>query len=215
MENLKSRLICIIGVDGVGKTAHVRKLLETLDDKKIPNKYVWFRFYHFSSLLLLIYCRLVHLTVYEIKNGQKIGRHEFYKSKIISFLYPYLLFIDMYPLYIIKIYLPLRLGYTMICDRFVYDTLVDLMIDLKNFEIYQKFSGKLFLRLNKRVNKMILLDLDESIIRERRKDLMVDQSLEERRKVYKQLAKVFNIKMIDNSKNFNEVNDSIIKYMGI
>lgn len=165
-------LICIIGVDGVGKTTHVEKVFSELKKEGVSCKYAWFRFCHFLSLFLLAYCRVVGLTIYEIKNRQKIGRHEFYRSKIISFLYPWVLFIDILPLYFMKIFVPLRFGYTIICDRFIYDTLADLMIDLNDFEIHKKIVGKLYLRLIPKNTKVVLLDLDESIIRERRKDLV-------------------------------------------
>ena len=98
MKKNNPKLICIIGVDGVGKTTHAQKLVGRLESDGVRCKYTWFRFYHFLSLLLLAYCRLVALTVYEAKNGQRIGRHDFYKSKIISTLYPWLLFIDMLPI---------------------------------------------------------------------------------------------------------------------
>ena len=83
MGKEKPAFICIIGVDGVGKTAHVQKLLKNLKNNGVRCKYTWFRFYNFLSLLLLAYCRLVALTVYETRNGQRIWRHDFYKSKII------------------------------------------------------------------------------------------------------------------------------------
>lgn len=177
-------------------------------------RYTWFRFFHFLSLPLLAYCRLVGLTIYETKNEQRIGRHEFYRSKIISFLYPWVLFIDMLPMYFVKIFLPLCFGYTIICDRFIYDTLADLMIDLNDSEIHKKIVGKLYLKLIPKNTKAVLLDLDESVIRERRKDLAGDQSLGMRRKVYQQIAKEFNISAIKNDATIEKVHEKIIKCLG-
>ncbi len=213
MRNEKSELICIIGVDGVGKTAHAQKLLKNLKDCGVRSKYTWFRFYHFSSLLLLAYCRMVALTVFEIKDGQKVGRHEFYRSKIISTLYPLLLFIDMLPMYFIKISLPRRLGYTIVCDRYIYDTLVDLMIDLREFEIHKKFFGELFMGLLPKNTIVIHLDLDEKIIRERREDLKVDQSLELRRKLYSKLSQDLDIPTIENDRSIDEVHIEIAEIL--
>lgn len=210
----KPMLICIIGVDGVGKTTHVQKLLDRIKKNRVVCRYAWFRFFHFISLPLLGYCRLANLTIYEMKDGYRIGRHEFYKSKIISFLYPWILFIDMLPIYFIKIYLPLRFGYTVVCDRFVYDTLVDIMIDLRNFKIHKKIIGKLFISMTPSCTRTVLLDLDESIIRERRTDLMNEPSLKMRRRAYNIIAKEFNFPIIKNAATIGEVHEQIVKYVG-
>ena len=209
----KSELICIIGVDGTGKTTHAQKLLNEMKNEGVPCKYTWFRFNHFFSLILLAYCRLAGLTVYERTNGQDIGRHEFYRSKIISFLYPWMLFIDILPMYFIKISIPLHIGYTIVCDRYIYDTLADLMIDLNDLNIHRKIIGKFFLRLFPIDTKAIILDLDEETIRERRIDLMGDRSLERRRKVYKQIAKDFDIPIIENTGSIKEVHKNIVSLL--
>jgi thymidylate kinase len=209
----KPAFICIIGVDGVGKTAHVDKLREKLKNEGVKCKSTWFRFYNFLSVFLLVYCRIVGLTVYETKNGHRIGRHDFYKSRIISALYPYILFIDMLPMYFTKIYLPRRFGYTIICDRFVYDTLVDLMVDLRDYEIHKKDFATLYLGLAPKNVIVIHLDLDEEIIRERREDLKADSTLGQRRKLYTKLCQDLDITTIENKKPIDEVQIEIIKYI--
>lgn len=211
MKEIKPVLICIIGVDGVGKTTHAQKLTNRLKNEGVRCRYTWFRFYHFLSLLLLAYCRLVGLTVYKTKNGQKIGYHEFYRSKMVSFLYPWVRFIDILPLYFAKIFLPLCLKYTIICDRFIYDTLADLMIDLNDFHIYSKIIGKLYTRLIPKNTKAIVLDLDESIIRERRGDLVGDKSLELRRRAYHRIAEVFELSIVENKSEIEVAQEAIVR----
>jgi thymidylate kinase len=215
MEKVNPSLICIIGVDGTGKTTHANMLVNFFKKNGIPCRYVWFRFFHFLSLPLLAYCRLFGLTIYEANNGEKIGRHEFYKSKTISILYPYVLFIDMLPAYLFKIILPLNLGSVIICDRFIFDTLVDLMINLNNFSINKTIIGRLYLMLVPKNTKVVLLDLNESIIRKRRTDLARDQSLEARRIAYHQLAKDLNVPTIVNDGMIDDVNNRIFRLLGM
>jgi thymidylate kinase len=213
MVKKKPAFICIIGVDGVGKTAHADRLRDKLKDDGIKCKSTWFRFYHFLSIFLLVYCKLVGLTVYETKNGQRIGRHDFYKSRFISALYPLILFIDLLPMYIAKIYLPRRFGYTIICDRFVYDTLVDLMVDLKDSEIHKKDLAKQYLSLAPKNTIVIHLDLDENIIRKRREDLKADSTLALRRRLYSKMCQDLDIITIENKKPIDEVQNEIAKYI--
>jgi thymidylate kinase len=213
MAKKKPAFICIIGVDGVGKTAHADMLRDKLIDEGIKCKSTWFRFYHFLSIFLLIYCKIVGLTVYETKNGQRIGRHDFYKSRVISALYPFILFIDLIPMYIGKIFLPRRLGYTIICDRFVYDTLVDLMVDLNDSKVHKKDFATLYLRLAPKNAIVIHLDLDENLIRKRREDLKADSTLKLRRKLYFKMCKDLGIKTIENKKPIDEVQNEIANYI--
>jgi thymidylate kinase len=117
----------------------------------------------------------------------------------------------MIPMYFAKIYLPKRFGYTIVCDRFVYDTLVDLMVDLKDFEIHKKNLGALFLGLAPKNAIVIHLDLDEKIISERREDLKADSTLGFRRKLYSKLCQDFDIPTVENKKPVDEVQTEIAK----
>lgn len=215
IKKIEKRFICIIGTDGTGKTTHVKILLNRLKINGRNYRYMWFRFNHLLSVFLLIYCRLVNLTIYEKIDGEKIGYHEFYRSKTISFLYPWFLFLDTIPAYVSKILIPSIFGYNIICDRFIYDTIVDLMIDLNNFNIHKEMIGKLFISLVPKNSYIILLDLEESIIRERRKDLINDKSLTMRRIAYTKIAKEFNIPIIENGPSIQEVSKQINKILEI
>jgi thymidylate kinase len=207
-------MICIIGVDGSGKSTHAKIILDKLQKKGFPAKYVWFRYNHIFSVIPLIYCRITGLTVYEKKDGVLYGRHEFYRSCLMSLIYPRTLFIDMLFTYLIKIVIPLKSGKVLVSDRCVYDTLVDLMIDLNNLDFHKTLTGKLFCRLLPRENtKVIFLDADESLIVKRRTDLKYDTTLEKRRAGYQNLARQFDILTITNEGDIHEVNEKICKFL--
>lgn len=209
----RRNLILIMGTDGAGKSTHAQKICKHFAAKGIKCKYVWLRVYHLVSLPLLAYCRLAGLTIYEIKDGQTIGHHEFYRSKFVSTLYPFLLFIDMNIAYLTKIAIPSLLGYSIVCDRFIYDALIDLMIDLNDFDLLKKKKGRIFLRLIPNYAKSLLIDLDEQIIRERRRDLLNDDLMEIKRRQYIKIADEFDIDIFNNYNNIEIVSDSIIKYL--
>lgn len=210
---MKNRLICIIGPDGVGKTNQVTMLIDRLREKGINCEYKWLRFYHFFSSPLLAFARLMGLSeVKTLENGGKIGYHYFYKSRVISSLYLIFLFIDTLVLIIIKIYIPIKLfKKTIVCDRFVYDTIVDLMVSTRNYEIYKSKIGELFLGLIPKDSKIIMLVMDEEILKKRREDVMYDKTLNLRIKLYKKLAGEFGIPMIDASLPMEEVKKSLMR----
>jgi thymidylate kinase len=209
MRNRNPPFICIIGVDGVGKTTHVRKIIDRLQSSGMPCKYTWFRFQNYISLAILAYCKVTGLTVSETQCDKRVSLHQFYRSRSVSWLYPLVLFVDMLPAYFIKIRLPMLLGYAVVCDRCAYDTLVDLMIDLGNPEIHKEYVGRLFRRLIPKDARVALLDLDEEIIRSRRKELRDDHTLEMRRRLYHKLSQEFQIPVIDNDAEMSKVGDVI------
>lgn len=106
-------------------------------------------------------------------------------------------------------------GISIVCDRFVYDTLIDIAIATKDHEIYKKTIGKLFLKLIPRNSKFIMLTIDKSIIFSRRKELMDDLTFDERHELYMSFADAFGICVVDNRSLVEYVNKSIISIVGV
>lgn len=152
-------------------------------------------------------------SLYKLKNREIIGYRELYNSNIVSFLYPWVLFIDILPPYFLRIILPMHLGYSVISDRFIYDTLIDIMIDTHDYNIHRKYIGKLFLSLVPKDARIVLLDLDESLIKERREELAHDTSLRKRRELYHKIAEEFKIPIINNDMEIDKVQEELYKIL--
>jgi thymidylate kinase len=210
-----AKLICIIGPDGVGKTTQIKKIIEYYDSKGVTYEYRWLRFKHFFSLPLLAYGRFMGYTVVrKLPDGSKTGEHHFFHSKILSIFYPYFLFIDLILFFTVKLYLPTMVfRKNIVCDRIVYDTIVDLMIALKNENLYKESLGRLFIRLLPSNNTTILLLADVKTIQTRRFDLKYDDLLDLKFKYYESVAKYFNIKIIDAGQDLEKVQNDIRKYL--
>jgi thymidylate kinase len=196
----KPMLICITGIDGVGKTTHVDLILEYLRSKGIKCEYRWLRFHHFVSLPLLAYCRLAGYTrTSTLGAAQKCSYHEFYRSKSVSLLYPWLLLIDTALFTAVKVYLPMRLGTSIVCDRFVYDTLVDLAVATGDDRIDEKTVGRLFLKLIPGNSRFVMLTADKHAIYERRAELRDDLLFDRRSSLFGRFSRVFDIRTVDNT----------------
>lgn len=208
------RLICIIGPDGTGKTTQAKMLIEKLREMGYEYEYRWMRFHHFISLPVLALARLMGLTeIQTLPDGRKIGYHHFYRSRLISKLYPITLYLDTVLAMIFKIYIPLKLQKKrIVCDRFIYDTLVDLAMDLDNPSFITSKIAKMFLRLVPKESKVVLLIAPYEKIKWRREDLRFDNHLKKKIETYTELKKRFiQIVTIDASSTIEAVHDQIIK----
>jgi thymidylate kinase len=210
--NKKPMFICLIGIDGVGKTTHVNLILQYLRNNGIRCEYLWGRHYHFISLPLFAFSRLTGYTYTPSIDGKRICTHnEFYRSNLISLIYPWLLLIDAAIFTITKIKIPMYLGKTIVCDRFVYDTLIDIAISIKDYEIYNKFICELFLTLIPKNAKFIMINLEKSNIFSRRPEIKYDTTFNDRYELYRRFKDNFKIPMVDNSENIGDVNNLLLK----
>jgi len=205
---MRGELICLVGPDGVGKSTQAEILIDFFRKKGIEYDYKWARFYHFFSIPLLISARILGLSEFiTLKDGAKIGYHYFYKSQMISFLYPYFLYMDILLFTITKIYLPLINGKNIVCDRFVYDTIIDVMVSTNNQSFYKSKIAKMFLKLIPRKSTFIMLIADSDILRNRREDIKYDKTLDLKINYYSIVAKEFDIQYINASGSIEEVNN--------
>jgi len=212
----KPMFICITGIDGVGKTTHVNLILEHLRQKGIKCQYKWLRFHHLFSLPLLVFCRVAGYTrLSTLGNSQKCSYHEFYKSRFVSAIYPWILFFDTLLFTIVKVYIPMLFGISIVCDRFVYDTLIDVAVATKDHEIYKKSVGKLFLKLTPKNAHFVMLNLEKSIIFSRRPELKDDLAFDERYALYQNFVNLFNIDIVDNNGKMVDMNKLVMSSLEV
>ncbi|MCA9750047.1 MAG: hypothetical protein KC414_13140, partial [Romboutsia sp.] len=84
----------LLGADGSGKTTFLKEVETALNNKGLRTNHVWIRSPKILSRPLMAYCRLVGLTKYKVINEIKYGKHEFYKSSFVSWLFPILQLFD-------------------------------------------------------------------------------------------------------------------------
>jgi thymidylate kinase len=208
-------LICFVGPDGCGKTTQVDGLIAHLKAEGVESKYVWLRFFHLFSIPILLAGRLLNYT--EVKHygdGTIIGIHHFSKSKLLSSIYIITTTIDMFIAILIKISIPRAIGKkTIVCDRFTYDALVDLMVSTGKYDLYRKKTGRALNRLVPRGASVITLLAEPSIITQRRPDVLHDPNFNLRVRLYGQISEYFGLPVIDTSLSEEKVRDMILARM--
>ena len=184
----RGRFIYLAGADGTGKTTRARLLIEGLQARGIRCRRLWLRFPFFLSVPLLAYARWRGHSWYEVHEDVRHGYWDFAGSWLMRNLFPWILLLDAAMAALLRLYLPLWLGATIVCERFVLDMLADLAVGLGDPTLHRRVPGKLYLRLLPDSSEIVILDLDAGTARQRRPDLQSDWRLEARLKAYRRLA---------------------------
>lgn len=208
-----NKFIYITGADGTGKTTQARLLLEQLRLLGVNARPVWLRFPFFFSLPLLAYARLRGLSWYEEAGGARHGYWDFRRSWLMKNIFPWALLLDAALAALWKVYLPLWAGRTIVCERFVLDTLVDLAVAVRDHQFYARLPGKLFIRLLPPGARVLLLDLDPLTIQKRRSDLASDRRLADRLAAFRALGAGCRLPLLSSQSPVQEVNARVWEYL--
>ncbi len=191
--------IYLAGSDGSGKSSLLTALKNELEQKGIMVSNVWIRSPKILSKPLMAYCRLRGYTKYYITDGIRYGNHNFSSSKFVSLLFPYLQYFDLR----IVLWLKRIPRGVVFYDRFALDTLADIMVSTHRFDLHKKSIGKAFLRLLPPSVTILVVDVNEKIIRMRKPDTLHDPNLALKIKAYRILSKDLNIETLDNNSEFS------------
>lgn len=201
-------VIILSGIDGSGKTAHARDLIEHLKSNSIPVKYSWMRGRGkvVFSFPLLVFCRLFRITkVYAKNNGNQISDYPFYAYPPLRLIWPWLQFVDSSVLSLKnRLSVLLSLNSTTIIDRSVVDTLVDIIADTHT-PVGIQLLHRLLLSLIPKNSTVIILDVSERVAMSRKSDILGMSYIKPRRKLYKQLAKNNGWSVVSTNQDYNTV----------
>jgi thymidylate kinase len=211
---MNNQVIYITGPDGSGKTTYLKDIEAHYTNHGIEVEHIWIRSPKILSKPLMAYCRLSGLTKYKTIDGVKYGKHEFYKSKFVSYLFPILQLID----FKIKWYSKkrkLKGVKVWLIDRFSIDTLADLMADTNRLNLHHTNIGKAFLKIAPKNSQIILLNVEEAVIRSRKKDTLYDEHLSAKIKVYQILSNDLKLTVVENSSSFEAVKKELYQILNL
>lgn len=214
-EELKPKFIYITGADGTGKTTQASLLVEYFRSQGIEAQSLWMRFSLLFSLPFLAFARIRGYTWYEVRDGIRQGYWDFQQSWIMRRIFPWIYLLDGAIASLLFARLPLLMGHTIVCERFVLDMLADLMVALGDENIVGEKVGSMFLQLLPKGTVVMVLDLGSNEIRSRRLDLQIDRKLDSRLKAYKRIIQVGGFNRIPAHDGIREVQKIIRDQLGI
>lgn len=210
---MKGKLICIIGPDGSGKSTQAKILIDRLVSQGIECRYLWMRRPYIFSKPVLFLAKMLKLSKQEvIEGGVAIGYHEFYKSKFISSVFSVCLLIDTILVNLILVKIPLWLSSkTIICDRYVYDIVVDMSISTGKNQIKKGIINKLLFAQIPSICKTFILLGDEKLLKSRRNDVLVDKTINKKIIFYEFIASQYPMVIVSARLSIPEMSDFIFK----
>jgi dTMP kinase len=203
-------LVCFIGLDGSGKTTIAHKLTKYLKNNNFSSLYVYGRFKLIITKLLVFTANKVLLKGKNIQNDYVDYTKEknalFCRHRSASRIYLSILLLDYLLQLQIKVRLPLILGKVVVCDRYIFDTIItDFAVDMK-LSKEQIFSliDKCFL-IVPRPNITYLVDIDEETAYSRKNDIPSKKYLEHRRHLYLNLTEHYDLIVLNGKNPSDEV----------
>lgn len=192
-------MICITGPDGAGKSTQVNNLIDYCMANKIDYRSLWMRRPYLFTFFVLFLAKILGLSIQENgDNGEKVGYHNFKNSHLISTIYPLVLLFDTTLFNFIKIKVPLRLSKKLIiCDRYIYDIIVDIAISTGKESIPKDFVTSSLIKQIPRNSMTFIIIGDENLLKSRRPDILIDKTISKKIELYDEISNKYSSIRID------------------
>lgn len=200
---MKGLLITFTGIDGSGKSTLSSTLAESLEKEKIETRYLWW----FSAENSLIR-RAIRLVAGKKKIASGIGEGKLPKSSLVQKLYQYIVLLDYQRQTIFKVWLPLVLGKSVVCDRYVYDVVISFAKEFSYPEDKTKNMISTLLGLSPKPDIAFLVDVPVKVAVQRKNDIPSPQRHEQLRKMYNDLI-TDDLTVLDGTLSIDELNNII------
>ncbi len=207
--------ICFTGIDGSGKTTLARFLTERLSRNGFECKYVHNRLTPFLLKPFIIIGQKLFLrgkNIFENYAEYSTTKRKVIRNNLLSLVYQWLLVLDYSIQVFLKVKAPLMLGKNIICDRYVYDTLVtDLAVDFGYSDKKLKQTLNRLFRLFPQPELTFLVDVPEEIAYQRKNDIPSVEYLKERRNIYLIVGEEYGMVILDGTKKLEELQHEIVE----
>ncbi len=198
MRRSRSFLICFTGIDGSGKTTHAKSLKDFLNRKGYSCTYVWAASRPILSLTFFAFTRILGYWK-ETKKGEYTDPLEFAPERLrtkLSVLWRLFIYVDFQIKVTILVRTRLLLGRIVVCDRYVYDMIMELCLS----QLYTTRFADLLWKSVPRPEVTFLMDVAGKIASSRRP--IPTASLSAKRQTFLKISKIFNTITIDSNRNF-------------
>ncbi len=205
MKIRRTRLICVAGIDGSGKTTLALGLVNRLRDMGYDVQYVHDDAHGIQFLPILKPIKTL-AKIFFMRGTNQQSNYFHYRRvqvsvssrhRLLSGFYGGLCFLDYCAQAFVRVALPAMRGKTVVADRYIYDVLLNLALaTARPLEAILHLSN-IFFKLNIIPNAVFLVDTPEEIAFRRKSDIYSLDYLRERRSAYLEMARRFDFAVLD------------------
>lgn len=215
--NRKYALICFTGIDGSGKTTQALSLNDYFKEQGLNATYVWSRREPYFLAIPMKFIKRYVLKERETIMGSaylsiKKNRNGLLGNKVIRFLWIRFSLLEYLFLFYFKTFLPNRNNDVLICDRYLYDAIIDLALNcsIPVFKI-DALCNNLISSLFPRPDRLYFIDVSAEMGVSRKKDGTSLAYLEDRVPMYRHIANIAGAVIIDGTLPLDEIKKIVQK----
>jgi dTMP kinase len=194
---MRGTLVCIVGIDGSGKTTLAKQLVAEMQAQGIKSRYVWGGFAPTIFLQPAIW--LIKTLIYRENRHSYVSEHkgQVLKNRHLAATYYHIVLADHILQLAARVQWPLLLGESVVCDRYIQDAVVttSLVLDYTDAELLRLL--KRMLRFVPRPDRTLVADLPAEVAYERKDDVPSIAFLSERRKRYQLITEAYGLPVLD------------------
>lgn len=206
----QGRLICIIGIDGAGKTTTVKILKDVLENRNLSVKHVYGGYDSvFTRPIIAPFRRMIFSRIPNAESGiaaeRKRPRRNALSNRIFKSIFGKIVLLEYSFLLFFRIRLPLIFGKLLISDRFVFDSAINVAdyLVLGNDGLYE--MTRQWLNFFPKPNYVFWIDTPLDICMKRKEHNLSEMILSRRINNYRNMAQKFGFVRIDGTLSLNEL----------
>ncbi len=204
---MRGKFICLMGLDGAGKTTLVKEIIKRFEAQGVYFQYVWGA--HELTLLrpLVIWGKKILLKNRQPETYQDYlaSLHTVGKSRFLSVGYQAAVLLEYLVQILFKVWLPLMRGRNIISDRYIFDTLINAKVNLNLTEAAMFRMMRVLLQFLPAPDRLIFIDVPEEVAYVRKTDTPSLDYLRVRTPLYQKVAAAHRATAVDGTKPVEEI----------
>lgn len=197
------KLICFMGIDGSGKTTLSNLFIHKMQVNEIEFNYIWCKFGSYNQSLRNLLTKMSFLIIKKDKKTSDFPGKKEIKQNTFSRVYLYFILIIHYIDILVKVKFPMVLGKNVVCDRYLTDTVVDLVLEFDySYNDAIKLVNNLY--FTPKPDILFYISVPVNLAYERKKENSIDY-LKRKEEIYNKYSSENQVIKLDGTKKLDEL----------